>query len=157
MRVNRSTSRLRPLPLLAGAAALLLAASVARAQRLAPSATASSGPLAEATRLYARYRKTLAHDDLLAADAAVQAGLDASPGDYELRKFRLRLLLPHHDFEGLLREAEALERERPEDPELDGSLGDAYYDLGRYPEAFAAWGRFAARQPRWASPSSPTW
>jgi tetratricopeptide (TPR) repeat protein len=151
MHANLSPLRIRPLPLLAGAAALLLGASVARAQRISPPATAASGPLAEATRLYARYRKTLAHDDLLAADAAVQAGLDASPGDYELRKFRLRLLLPHHDFEGLLREAEALERERPEDPELDGSLGDAYFDLGRYPEAFAAWGRFASRQPCTAS------
>jgi tetratricopeptide (TPR) repeat protein len=151
MRANLSALRIRPLPLLAGAAVLRLGAGVARAQRVSPPATAASGPLAEATRLYAQYRKTLAHDDLLAADAAVQAGLDASPGDYELRKFRLRLLLPHHDFDGLLREAEALERERPEDPELDGSLGDAYFDLGRYPEAFAAWGRFAARQPCTAS------
>ena len=152
MRVNSSALRFRPLPLLAGASALLLAAGVARAQRLpGGQVPASSGPLAEAGRLYARYRKTLAHDDLLAADAAVQSGLDASPGDYALRKFRLRLLLPHHDFEGLLREAEVLQRARPEDPELDGSLGDAYFDLGRYPEAFAAWGRFAARQPCTAS------
>jgi tetratricopeptide (TPR) repeat protein len=151
MRANHSAPRFRPLPLLAVAAALLLAAGVARAQRLPPPAAAQSGPLAEATRLYARYRKTLAHADLAAADVAVQAGLDALPGNYELRKFRLRLLLPHHDFEGLLREAEALERERPDDSELDGSLGDAYYDLGRYPEAFAAWGRFATRQPCTAS------
>ncbi|HVO52465.1 MAG TPA: tetratricopeptide repeat protein, partial [Thermoanaerobaculia bacterium] len=150
MRADSPALRLRPLPLLAGAA-LLLAAGAARAQRVDPPAPAPPGPLAEAARLYARYRRTLAHDDLLAADAAVQAGLDASPGDYELRKFRLRLLLPHHDFEGLLREAQALQRERPDDPELDGSLGDANFDLGRYPEAFAAWERFSARQPCTAS------
>ena len=154
MRASRSSLRLRPLPLLAGAAALLFAAGVAgkaRAQRLSAPAHFSSGPLAEAARLYARYRTTLSHDDLAAADAAVQAGLDASPGDYELRKFRLRLFLPHHDFEGLLREAEALERERPDDAELDGSIGDANFDLGRYPEAFAAFERFASRRPSTAS------
>lgn len=149
MRARHSPFRLRPLPLLAGAAALLLTAGAASAQRLA--APAASGPLAEATRLYARYRSTLSHDDLAAADAAVQAGLAASPGNYDLRKFRLRLLLPHHDFEGLLREAEALKMERPDDAELDGSIGDATFDLGRYPEAFAAYERFVARRPSTAS------
>jgi tetratricopeptide (TPR) repeat protein len=146
MRANRSPFRFRPLPLLAGADALFLNAGVASAQSLA-----APGPLADATRLYARYRATLSHDDLAAADAAVQAGLAASPGDYDLRKFRLRLLLPHHDFEGLLREAEALKKERPDDAELDGSIGDANFDLGRYPEAFAAYARFAVRRPSTAS------
>jgi tetratricopeptide (TPR) repeat protein len=142
---------LRPLPLLAGAAALLLAGAPARAQRPAREAGPASGPLAEATRLYARYRATLAHDDLAAADAAVATGLAVSPGDYELRKFRLRLFLPHHDFEGLLREAEVLRKIRPEDPDLDGALGDAYFDLGRYPEAFSAYERFAAQRPSTAA------
>lgn len=154
MRASRIFHGLRPLPLLAGAAALFLAAGeagVAEAQRLFAPPSPASGPLAEATRLYARYRTTLAHDDLTAADTAVQAGLDVSPGDYELRKFRLRLLLPHHDFEGLLREAEALEKERPDDPDLDGAVGDACFDLGRYSEAFAAYERFAARRPCTAS------
>ncbi|MEO8056568.1 MAG: hypothetical protein ABI768_15515, partial [Acidobacteriota bacterium] len=149
MRARLSPLRFRPLPLLAGAAALFLAASAASAQRL--SAPSASGPLAEATRLYARYRTTLSHDDLAAADAAVGAGLAASPGDYELRKFRLRLLLPHHDFEGLLREAQALKTERPDDAELDGAVGDANFDLGRYPDAFAAYERFVARLPSTAS------
>ena len=72
MRASRSPLRFGPLPLLAGAAALLLTAGLASAQRLvAP----TSGPLSEATRLYARYRATLSHDDLAAADTAVQAGL----------------------------------------------------------------------------------
>ncbi len=152
MRAEASPLRGRPRLLRAGAAALLFALGAARgvrAERLPDAAAA--GSLAEASRLYARYRATLSHEDLMAADAAVQAGLDASPGDYGLRKFRLRLLLPHHDFEGLLREAEALKQERPDDPELDGSLGDAAFDLGRYPEAFAAYERFAARQPCTAS------
>jgi tetratricopeptide (TPR) repeat protein len=149
MSASPSISRRRPLPLLAGAAALLFAAGAARAGSapLPPRPAA----LAEATRLYARYRSTLSHEDLAAADAAVQAGLDAAPGDYDLRKFRLRLLLPHHDFEGLRREAEALRKERPGDAELDGALGDADFDLGNYPEAFAAYERFAARQPSTAS------
>ncbi|HEY3348655.1 MAG TPA: hypothetical protein VGM13_02655 [Thermoanaerobaculia bacterium] len=149
MRARRSPLRFPPLPLLAGAAALFLTAGVASAQRFA--APAAHGPLAEATRLYARYRTTLSHDDLAAADAAVQAGLAASPGDYEMRKFQLRLLLPHHDFEGLLREAETLKKERPDDAELDGSIGDANFDLGRYPDAFAAYARFAVRRPSTAS------
>jgi tetratricopeptide (TPR) repeat protein len=139
----------RPLPLLAGAAALLLSARPAGAGSTPPEPAA--GPLAEATRLYARYRTTLSHEDLAAADAAVQAGLDAAPGDYELRKFRLRLLLPHHDFEGLRREAEALKKERPDDADLDGALGDANFDLGDYPAAFAAYERFAAKKPSTAS------
>ncbi|MDL2716423.1 MAG: hypothetical protein PT977_01605 [Acidobacteriota bacterium] len=156
MSASISSIRVRPLPLLAGAAFLLIAAGAgetARAQRLSAPAPSSAGPIADAARLYARYRTTLSHDDLVAADAAVQAGLDASPGDYELRKFRLRLFLPHHDFEGLLREAEALKRERPGDAELDGSIGDANFDLGRYAEAFAAYDRFAAQRPSTASSS----
>ncbi len=154
MRADPPFRPFRPLALLAGAAALLLAAGpagAAGAPRLSAQAPAATGPLAEAARLYARYRTTLSHDDLMAADAAVQAGLDAAPGDYDLRKFRLRLLLPHHDFEGLLREAEALQKERPDDPDLDGAIGDANFDLGRYPEAFAAYQRFAARRPCTAS------
>lgn len=154
MRARTFSLRFRPLPLLAGAVSLLLAAGVAGAakgERLSAQAPVSSGPLAEAARLYARYRTTLSHDDLEAAEAAVQAGLDASPGDYELRKFRLRLLLPHHDFEELLREAEALKRERPGDPDLDGAAGDANFDLGRYPEAFAAYDRFMSKSRSTAS------
>ncbi len=125
-------------------------AAPAPAQRLA-ALRETPGPLAEASRLYARYRTTLSHQDLAEADAVVQAALEVSPDDYALRKFRLRLLLPHHQFEELAREAAALKARRPDDPELDGALGDAGFDLGRYPAAFAAYDRFAARQPGTAS------
>ena len=132
--------RFRPLPLLAGAAALFLAAGVARASpaprgagRIRRPARRSDAALRPLSRR--RSRTTISRPPTRPS----QAGLAASPGDYELRKFRLRLLLPHHDFEGLLREAEALKKERPDDAELDGSIGDADFDLGRYPEAFAAY------------------
>jgi tetratricopeptide (TPR) repeat protein len=93
---------------------------------------------------YARYRRTLDPLDLAASEAAVAKGMTASPGDFALRKFHLRLLLPHHRFEELAREAAALKAERPDDAELDGALGDAFLEVGRYNEAFAAYDRFAA-------------
>ena len=108
-------------------------------------AAAESQPwLKTAEERYARYRRTLDPADLAASESAVTRGLTASPGDFALRKFRLRLLLPHHRFEELAREAAALKVERPGDAELDGALGDAFLEVGRYPEAFAAYDRFVA-------------
>ena len=100
--------------------------------------------LRTADERYARYRRTLDPADLAASEAAVAKGLESSPGDFALRKFRLRLLLPHHHFDELAREAATLKAEHPDDAELDGALGDAFLEVGRYPEAFAACERFAA-------------
>ncbi|MCM3876859.1 MAG: hypothetical protein NEA02_10610 [Thermoanaerobaculia bacterium] len=111
------------------------------------SGLAAAGPrpwLKTAEERHARYRRTLDPADLAASEAAVAKGLTAAPGDFALRKFRLRLLLPHHRFEELAREAAALKAERSDDAELDGALGDAFLEMGRYPDAFAAYDRFAA-------------
>ncbi len=116
-----------------------------------PNPRREPGPLALAEERYARYRRTLDRADLAASEAAVAKGLLASPGDFGLLKFRLRLLLPHHRFEELAREAAALKADRPDDPELDGALGDAFFDLGRYPDAFAAYDRFVSAKPCTAS------
>jgi tetratricopeptide (TPR) repeat protein len=123
---------------------------------LSPGATgerpeAPPRPLAVAEARYTRYRRTLDPADLAASEAAVAKGLAAAPGDFALRKFRLRLFLPHHRFEELAREAAALEAERPDDAELDGALGDAFLETGRYPEAFAAYDRFVTSKPSTAS------
>ncbi|HEX7614387.1 MAG TPA: hypothetical protein VF554_03815 [Thermoanaerobaculia bacterium] len=121
-------------------------AAAAAAFSLVLSGTAAAGPqpwLKTAEERYARYRRTLDPSDLAASEAAVEKGLTASPRDFALRKFRLRLLLPHHRFEELARDASALKAERPDDAELDGALGDAFLEVGRYPEAFAAYDRFA--------------
>ena len=107
--------------------------------------------LKTAEERYARYRRTLDSADLAASEAAVAKGLLASPGDFGLRKFRLRLLLPHHRFEELARDAAALKAERPDDAELDGALGDAFFETGLYTEAFAAYDRFVAAKPCTAS------
>lgn len=108
-------------------------------------------PLRIAEERYARYRRTLDPADLAAAEAAVAKGLASAPSDFALRKFRLRLLLPHHRFDELAREAAALKAERPDDAELDGSLGDAFFEVGRYPQALAAYERFVAAKPSTAS------
>ena len=34
-----------------------------------------------------------------------------------------------------------------DDAELDGALGDAFFEVGRYPEAFLAYDRFVAARP----------
>ncbi len=122
-------------------------AAAAAASLLALAGVAADVPrpwLNTANERYARYRRTLDPADLAASEGAVAKGLAASPRDFELRKFRLRLLLPHHLFEELAREASALKAERPGDAELDGALGDALLETGRYKEAFAAYDRFAA-------------
>ncbi|HSB62810.1 MAG TPA: hypothetical protein VLJ18_01535 [Thermoanaerobaculia bacterium] len=142
-----SFRRRLPLSPARAAAATLLLALAARAAEPEEKA----GPLALAEERYARYRRTLDPADLAAAEAAVKKGLLASPADYGLRKFRLRLLLPHHRFEELAREAAALKVERPDDAELDGALGDAFFEVGRYPEAFLAYDRFVAALPCTAS------
>jgi tetratricopeptide (TPR) repeat protein len=117
-----------------------------------PAAAAEPQPwLKTAEERYARYRRTLDPTDLAASEAAVAKGLTGSPGDFALRKFRLRLLLPHHRFEDLARAAAALKAERPDDAELDGALGDAFLEVGRYPEAFAAYDRFLAKSRSTAS------
>lgn len=129
------------LPVLTGAAA-------AAAFSFAASGAADSAPgvwLKAAQERYARYRRTLDPSDLAASEAAVEKGLTASPSDFALRKFRLRLLLPHHRFGDLAREAAALKTERPDDAELDGALGDAFLETGRYVEATAAYERFLAK------------
>jgi len=128
----------------AGAAALFFA-------HARPGAADPPPWLKTAEERYARYRRTLDPADLAASEAAVAKGLVASPGDFGLRKFRLRLFLPHHRFEEMGREAAALKAERPGDAELDGALGDAFFEVGRYPEAFAAYDRFVAAKPCTAS------
>jgi tetratricopeptide (TPR) repeat protein len=131
----------------ATAAAFLFSGISARSVEPGPPASA----LSIAEERYARYRRTLDPSDLAASEAAVAKGLEAAPRDFALRKFRLRLLLPHHRFEELAREAAALQVERPGDAELDGALGDALLEVGRYPEAFAAYDRFVAARPSTAS------
>ena len=135
----------------AAAAALLLAALFSAQSGHGAGREAAPGPLAVAEDRYARYRRTLDPADLSAAEAAVVKGLAAAPGDFALRKFKLRLLLPHHRFEELAREAAALEAERTDDAELQGLLGDAFLETGRYEEAFAAYDRFVAARPSTAS------
>ncbi len=146
--------RRRPLlSLLARAAAAAFLLSPAPDTEAGPGAEPdpATGPLAVAEARYARYRRTLDPGDLAASDAAVAKGLADAPGDFALRRFRLRLLLPHHRFEELAREAAALKVEQPDDAELDGALGDAFLETGRYPEAFASYDRFVAARPCAAS------
>lgn len=136
MNSRRRRSLLSPLVRVAAAALPFVLSFLAAAE--------SQPCLKTAEERYAHYRRTLDPADLAASESAVTRGLTASPGDFALRKFRLRLLLPHHRFEELAREAAALKVERPGDAELDGALGDAFLEVGRYPEAFAAYDRFAA-------------
>jgi tetratricopeptide (TPR) repeat protein len=133
----------------AGAAILFL--SLLPLPALADAGAPASGALRAAEDRYARFRRTNDPTDLAAAEAIVAKGLAAEPKSFDLRKFRLRLLLPHHRFEELAVEAAALKAERPDDPELDGALGDAFFDLGRYAESFAAYDRFVAAKPCTAS------
>lgn len=145
----RRRSLLSSLAGAAAAAVLLLAPRPAGAADATPDPAA--GFLAVAEARHARYRRTLDPGELAASEAAVAKGLAAAPGDFALRKFRLRLLLPHHLFEELARAAVALKAERPEDPELDGALGDARLETGHYEEAFAAYDRFVTARPSTAS------
>jgi len=136
--ISRWRSLLSPLARAAAAAAFLFVLSC-------PAAAEPQPWLKTAEERYARYRRTLDSADLAASEAAVAKGLAVSPDDFPLRKFRLRLLLPHHRFEELAREADALKAERPDDAELDGALGDAFLEVGRYAEAFAAYDRFMSK------------
>ncbi len=133
---------------------LLARAAAAAAFLFVLSGVAAAEPqpwLKTAEERYARYRRTLDPADLAASEGAIAKGLTASPGDFALRKFRLRLLLPHHRFDELAKEAAALMAERPDDAELDGALGDAFIEVGRYEEAFSAYDRFMAKSRSTAS------
>ncbi len=75
---------------------------------------------------------------VLRAEQALDRALTLDPRDLNARRLLAWVWLAKHDFAAARRQAEALNAEDPRDYQVAGVLGDAYLELGRYPEAVQA-------------------
>jgi tetratricopeptide (TPR) repeat protein len=134
------------------AAATILAASllggVLREARAEAPRTLESTRLADrGLELQERARSTGAAELYPSAERAFRAALDADPTNATAVRGLAALAGSRHRFADMLvlaRRAQALE---PQSADVHGLLGDALLELGRYPEAFAAFDRLATLKP----------
>ena len=85
------------------------------------------------------------------AERVLIAALTADPESYDARRMLAATYLSQHRFRDALREAQRCQQVRQDDAWIDGVIGDANLELGRYDEAFAAFDRMAATKPNAAS------
>ena len=85
------------------------------------------------------------------AERVLVAALTADPESYDARRMLAATYLSQHRFRDALREAQRCQQVRQDDAWIDGVIGDANLELGRYDEAFAALDRMAATKPNAAS------
>lgn len=84
---------------------------------------------------------------VLRSELALRRALALDPRDQEAPRLLAWVALVKHEFMGARQQAEALIRETPDDDRLYGILGDANVELGRYPEARAAFQRMSNLKP----------
>ena len=83
----------------------------------------------------------------LRAEAVLNRVLHANPSDYMARRMRATVYLAQHRFREALTEAKRCRALRPDDPAIDGLIGDASLELGDYPAAFSAFDRMMLSRP----------
>lgn len=111
----------------------------------APANSAAAVRLADALLRQAR---VLNHAGLpLRAEAVLNRVLHANPSDYMARRMRATVYLAQHRFREALVEAKRCRALRPDDPVIDGIIGDASLELGDYPAAFSAFDRMMLSRP----------
>jgi tetratricopeptide (TPR) repeat protein len=77
--------------------------------------------------------------------------LAADPANYDARRRLLEIEMQRHHFQQVVTAANALARERPEDPVVYGLLGDALMELGDYDHAPDAYQKMVDLRPSLAS------
>ena len=84
---------------------------------------------------------------LNAAEARLQALLDAQPNHYEAARMRAAVLIAQHRFGEAVADANRLLARDPHDWWNHAVAGDGYMELGDYPKAFAAFDRAGTLKP----------
>jgi tetratricopeptide (TPR) repeat protein len=113
----------------------LIAGARAKVEK-SPERAESFVDLANALARRARERSDPAFDR--EAEDAVGKALRLHPGDFEARKVRVIVRLHQHRFADALEEAQALNKEIPDDNIMYGLVADAQIGLGNYKEAEAS-------------------
>ena len=82
-----------------------------------------------------RARETSDPATLADAERALTKGLQLAPGDFQLQKTGVALLLGRHDYTQALAKARQLNKQVPDDVTVYGYMAEADIALGNYPEA----------------------
>lgn len=114
-----------------------------------PATAANAAADAGALLRRARVESDAAH--ALEAERVVRAALDENPADYDATRMLAAVLLAQHRFSDALPVAERARAMRPDDAWNDGTIGDAWLELGDYDAAFDAFERMVQRRPNAAS------
>ena len=123
--------------------------SLERAVRVDPRDAGRLGQLGLAYQL--RWRETGDPSFLPLSESALRRALEARPRDAAATLGLGNLALIRHDFRGALALGHEARRRAPFAVRPYGVVGDALIELGRYPQAFAAFDRMAAVKPSLAS------
>jgi tetratricopeptide (TPR) repeat protein len=119
-------------------AAGLSARIAAMEERIAkdPNDAAAAVVLAEALVRQARVTGNAAH--AARAEQRLREALTIDPGNYDAARLLGVVLLSLHKFQEAVAAGERAERLRPDDAFNNGVIGDGLLELGKYPEALAA-------------------
>jgi tetratricopeptide (TPR) repeat protein len=94
-----------------------------------------------------RARETADYAYLARSERALRRALADDRNDFDATTGLASLALTRHRFNEALRLGRAAERQAPGVAKTYGVIGDALLELGRYPQAFAAFDRMAALRP----------
>jgi tetratricopeptide (TPR) repeat protein len=126
--------------------------AVARLEELARMQPGHAGLLAQLGLAYQlRWRETADASFLPRSEAALRRALRTRPSEANAVLGLGSLALIRHEFKDALRYGRRAERLLPGSARPYGVIGDAFVELGRYPEAFAAFERMVALRPSLAS------
>lgn len=137
--------------LVAGAAIVAVPAAVLSMRSGAEAPTVTRDASADADALLRRARVESDASHAIEAERLVREALDRDPGDYNAMRMLAAVLLAQHRFADAIPVAERARAVRPDDAWNDGTLGDAWLELGDYDKAFAAFERMVRRRPNAAS------
>jgi tetratricopeptide (TPR) repeat protein len=98
-----------------------------------------------------KMRETADGSYLERAAKLVTAVLESNPSSYGARRRQLEIEMHRHRFQAVVRRADALSKERPEDAAVLGLLGDALMELGEYDRAADVYQKMADLRPGLAS------
>jgi tetratricopeptide (TPR) repeat protein len=104
-------------------------------QQIASDPKGPEGYNSLALAFLSRAQETASPDYDAQAGEAIITGLGLAPGDFQLRKAHVALLLDQRDFARAKDEATELEQQTPDDATVRGYLARAYIGLGKYDDA----------------------
>lgn len=129
------------------ATGVLLGGVLREAPAAAASASEARRALEQATKLQLQARTTGDPELYPRIEVALRRALRFDSGSAEALRGLAALAASRHRFRETLELAEAARQLEPDVAAVSGLIGDANLELGRYPQAFAAFDRMAALKP----------